>query len=136
MPQRTEERARRAHPILEIPDRWVEHEGHHVDDRSPLDTAITYYDNQRNGLRTFLTDGRLRLDNNISEQQLRYLVIGLHNWNFFENPSGLRWYTVFRSLIASCGLHGLEPQTYLDEVLRLAPHWSQTRMLELAPSTG
>lgn len=133
MPDRTEERARRARPILELLDRWIAHERGSVDERSPLAAAITYYDNQRNGLRAFLTDGRLRLDNNISEGQLRHLVVGRHNWNFFENESGLRWYAVFRSLIASCTLHGLEAKTYLDEVLRLAPHWPTTRMLELSP---
>jgi hypothetical protein len=94
---------------------------------------LTYYQNQYVGLRTFLSDGRLRLDNNISEQQLRHLVLGRHNWNYFENETGLKWYAVFRSLIASCKLHALEPQEYLDEILRLAPHWSTTRMIELSP---
>jgi hypothetical protein len=130
---RTEERARLARPILEVLDLWVEQQRACVDEKSPLAAAITYYDHQRNGLRAFLTDGRLRLDNNISEEQLRHLVLGRHNWNYFENESGLRWYAVFRSLIASCKLHGLDAKTYLDEVLRLAPHWPTTRMLELAP---
>jgi hypothetical protein len=133
MPARTDERARRAKPILELFDRWVERIRPRADDKSPLKAALTYYDNQREGLRTFLTDGRLRLDNNICEQQLRNLVLGRHNWNFFENEAGLNWYCVFRSLIASCGLHGLEPQDYLDEILRLAPHWPANRMLELSP---
>jgi len=38
-----------------------------------------------------------------------------------------------RSRIASCALHGIEPQEYLEEILRLAPHWSTKRMLELSP---
>lgn len=52
---------------------------------------------------------------------------------FFANEAGIAWYTTFRSLIASCGLHGINAQTYLEQVLRLAPHWPITRMLELAP---
>ena len=35
--------------------------------------------------------------------------------------------------IASCVLHGLNAEQYLEEVLRLAPHWPVTRVLELAP---
>ena len=62
------------------------------------------------------------------------LVLGLNNWQRFETPNGLRWYTVFRSLVASCKLHDLCPQRYLECVLRLAPHWPMQRMLELAPS--
>jgi transposase len=61
------------------------------------------------------------------------LILGEHNWQWFANETGLRWYTTFRSLIASCALHGLNAQSYLEQVLRLAPHWPVTRMLELAP---
>jgi len=35
--------------------------------------------------------------------------------------------------MASCPLHGLNPQLYLEQVLRLAPHWPVTRILELSP---
>lgn len=35
-------------------------------------------------------------------------------------------------MIASCRLHGLNPQDYLEQLLRLAPHWPVTRMIELA----
>jgi len=133
MPARTLERARRALPILTLFDRWIERVRSRADDKSPLAAAITYYENQRAGLRTFLTDGRLRIDNNICEQQLRNLVLGRHNWNFFENEAGLNRYCVFRSLIASCALHSLEPQDYLDEILRLAPHWPAMKMLALSP---
>ncbi len=61
----------------------------------------------------------------------------LHAWTATGSSSrcetGLQWYCVFRSLIASCALHQLNPQTYLEQVLRLAPHWPVHRMLELAP---
>ena len=133
MPGRTQERAEKAAPVLALFDAWIERHREHVDPRGPLDTAIGYYENQRDALRRFLEDGRLRLDNNISEGALRNLVLGRHNWNWFANETGLRWYTTFRSLIASCALHGLNAQDYLEQLLRLAPHWPVTRVLELAP---
>ena len=37
------------------------------------------------------------------------------------------------SLIASCQLHGIEPEGYLRDVLRVLPHWPKDRYLELAP---
>jgi transposase len=37
------------------------------------------------------------------------------------------------SLIASCKLHALEPEAYLDEVIRVMPYWPRERYLELAP---
>lgn len=133
MPDRTWRRAARARPILDILDRWIAKQRSTADPRGPLAAAITYYDNQREGLRRFLDDGRLRLDNNISEGELRKVVLGRGNWMFFENETGLAWYTTFRSLISSCALHGLNPQLYIEQLLRLAPYWPVNRVIELAP---
>jgi len=131
--ERTAERARRAKPLLELLDKWVEIHRGKVDPRGPLDKAIGYYENQRVALHRFIEDCRIRLSNNLSEQQLRNLAQGRDNWNFFANETGVRWYTTFRSLIASCRLHELNCATYLEEILRLAPHWPVTRVLDLAP---
>lgn len=133
MPERTAVRADKARPLLHLFDRWIERHRDTADARGPLRAAITYYDNQRAALHRFLEDGRLRLDNNLSEAQLRRLVLGRANWTYFANETGLDWYVTFRSLIASCHLHGLNPQQYLEQVLRLAPHWPVTRMIELSP---
>jgi transposase len=133
MPARTDARAVRARPVLALLDQWVARHRGAADPRGPLAAAIGYYDNQRDALRQFLIDGRLSLSNNRSEQALRNLALGRHNYLRFENATGLQWYTTFRSLIASCALHGLNPQRYLEDLLRLAPHWPVTRLLELSP---
>ncbi len=59
--------------------------------------------------------------------------MGQANWVFFANETGIAWHTTFRSLIASCLLHRLNPQLYLEQLLRLVPHWRKSRVLELAP---
>lgn len=38
---------------------------------------------------------------------MRNAIIDQANWTFFQNETGLRWYTTFRSLIASRALHRL-----------------------------
>jgi len=73
------------------------------------------------------------IHNNGSEAELRKVALGRANWMFFENETGLDWYCVFRSLNSSCGMHDLNPEIYLEKVLRLAPHWPVTRVLELSP---
>lgn len=133
MPKRTAERAAQAQPILDLLDQWIDDNHDAVDPRGPVHAGIGYYKNQRAALRRFLEDGRLRLDNNLSEQALRNLVLGRANWMSFANETGLKWYCVFRSLIASCNFHDHNPQNYLEEVLRLAPHWKASRVLELSP---
>lgn len=129
----TQLRRERSEPILKLFDDWIALNRSRVDPRSPLHAAIGYYENQRDALHRFLADGRIRLSNNWSEQALRKLVVGLANWIFFANETGIAWYTTFRSLIASCILHRLNPQIYLEQLLRLAPHWPKQRMLELSP---
>lgn len=133
MPERTRVRAERARPLLELFDAWIALQQGREDIGAPLQAAIGYYVNQRDGLRRFLEDGRLPIHNNGCEGQLRNLGMGRDNWRYFLNRTGLDWYTIFRSLIASCHLHRINPQTYLEEVLRLAPHWPATQMLQLSP---
>ena len=48
--------------------------------KSPLGQAITYALNNETALRFYCTDGRLNIDNNISERTLREYVIGRKNW--------------------------------------------------------
>lgn len=131
--EKTQRRAALAEPVLALFDAWMDRHRPTLIPRTPLAAAFTYADNQRVELRQFLEDGRLRIDNNVCEGQLRNLVLGQNNWQRFERETGLRWYTVFRSLIASAKLHGLCPQRYLECVLRLAPHWKKSRVLELSP---
>jgi transposase len=133
MPERTEVRAGRAQPLLKLLDAWVALHNGREDIGAPLQKAIGYYVNQRDGLLHFLKDGRLPIHNNGSEGQLRNLALGRDNWHYFLNRTGLNWYTTFRSLIASCHLHSLNPQIYLEEVLRLVPHWPVTQVLQLSP---
>ncbi|WP_437777394.1 transposase domain-containing protein [Sorangium sp. So ce1097] len=35
--------------------------------------------------------------------------------------------------MASCKLHGLDPEAYLADVLRVMPYWPRERYLELVP---
>jgi hypothetical protein len=96
--------------------------------------ALGYARNQRAALRRFLDDGRLPLDNNISEQHLRREVLGRKNWLFLGSDEGARANTIFVTLLASCQLHGIEPWAYLRDLLCLLPSWPKSRVLELAPA--
>jgi len=100
---------------------------------TPIDAAFGYLLNQRKPLRRFLDDGRLRLDNNPSELELRAEVVGQNNWLFCGSDAGVEWNTTLVSLIASCRMHGIEPWAYLRDVLSLLPGWKKDRVLELAP---
>ena len=130
---RTEERRKRAERILEAFKIWLEVEHLTALPKSPIGKAIAYALNHWVPLTRFLEDGRLRLDNNRSELELRRQAVGRKNWLFVGSDDGAEWNTIAVSLIASCELHGIEPWAYLRDVLILLPDWPKDRVLELAP---
>ena len=132
--KREEVRRQKSRPIADAFFDWCEQQAAHVLDETPISKALGYARNQRAALRRFLDDGRLPLDNNISEQHLRREVLGRKNWLFLGSDEGAHANTVFVTLLASCQLHGIEPWAYLRDLLCLLPSWPKSRVLELAPA--
>ncbi len=113
---------------------WDGTEGPPLLEDTPMYDAIRYARNQRKGLQRYLTDGRLPIDNNISERALRRQAVGRKNWLFVGSDDGARANAVFTSLIASAHRNDLEPWRYLRDLLCLLPTWPAHRVLELAPA--
>jgi hypothetical protein len=121
-------------PYVEAFFEWAHPEHQKVKGtRGPLSSALGYSINQEDALKRFLDDGRLSLDNNSSERALRTIATGRKAWLFVGSDDSAQSAAAFFSLIASCKLHGLEPEAYLRDVLRVLPHWPKDRYLELAP---
>lgn len=96
-------------------------------------SAFGYAVRHEEAFRKFLDDGRLRMTNNHSERALRNIAVGRRNWLFFGSDVHATAAANLFSLIASCQLHGLDPETYLRDLIRVLPHWPRDRYLELAP---
>jgi transposase len=101
--------------------------------RSSLRSALGYAHRQREPLSRFLDDGRLVLDNNRSERALRSVAVGRKAWLFAGSDDHATSASHFFTLVASAKLHGLDPEAYLRDLLRVLPHWPRDRYLELAP---
>lgn len=133
-----EEKLRRrqleAAPLVEAFFRYCDDEALKVLDETPISKAIGYARNQRGALSRFLTDGRLPIHNNHSENALRREALGRTNWLFLGSDEGGAVNATFVSLLASCQLHGIEPLGYLRDLLCLIPGWPSRRVLELAPA--
>lgn len=102
-------------------------------ERGLVATALGYAVRQEPALRRFLEDGRLRLENNAAERELRRVAVGRRNWLFFGSDDHADAAASLFSLIASCKLHALDPEAYLADVIRVMPYWPRARYLELAP---
>jgi transposase len=101
--------------------------------KSPLGDAVRYLTNQWAALQRFTEDGRLAIDNNRAENQLRVVAVGRKNWLFAGSFGGARRAALLYSLVQSCKLIDVPPFEYLKDVLlRIATH-PQHRIAQLTP---
>lgn len=127
-------RQEKSKPVVDAFFRWCDDEALKVDE-TPISTAIGYARNQREALCRFLTDGRLPIHNNSSENALRRQALGRRNWLFVGNDEGGEVNATLVTLLASCQMHGLEPLAYLRDLLCLLPSWPVQQVLALAPAS-
>jgi transposase len=129
-------RARRQYlrPHLEDFFAWAEVEHERVrDQRGLVRSALGYALRQKDALMRVLADGRLHLENNRSERELRRVAVGRKAWLFVGSHDHGEAAGHILSLVASARLHGLDPESYLRDVFRVLAHWPRDRHLELAP---
>jgi hypothetical protein len=102
-------------------------------ERGLLRTALGYVVRQKTALLRYLDDGRLVMDNNRSERELRRVAVGRKAWLFVGSDDHGQSAANLFSLIASARLHSLDPETYLRDLFRVLGHWPRDRHLELCP---
>lgn len=101
--------------------------------KSPLGEALTYLRNQLRYVAQYIRDGRLEIDNNGAERQLRGVAIGRKNWLFAGSMKGLHRAALLYSLVQSAKLARLEPWAYLKDVLDRLPNHPHSRIGDLLP---
>lgn len=113
---------------------WLDAQLGKVSRKSPIADAIRYGLNHWRGLTRFLEDGRIELDTNIVERSMRPVALTRKNALFAGHDDGAENWAILASLIETCKLHGINPQTYLADVLnRLVNLWPNDRLDELTP---
>ncbi|NUN15631.1 MAG: IS66 family transposase [Myxococcales bacterium] len=132
--KRRRHREERSAPIVKRFFAWCAEEHSKVLDDSPIKAALKYALNQQKALERFLSDGRLPLHNNASENALRRQAVGRKNWLFIGSEDGGTANARFVSLLASCQLHQIEPWAYLRDLFCLLSNWPQNDILQLAPA--
>lgn len=101
--------------------------------KSPEGRAVRYTLKNWTALTRYCEDGDLEIDNNATERAIRGVAVGRNNWVFFGSDQGGKTAAVLRSFVASCQRAGVDPFTWLKDVLsRIAAH-PITRLAELLP---
>jgi len=102
--------------------------------KSALAQAVTYALNQWQALCRYTEDGRLTIDNNVSERRLRDQAIGRKNWLFLGSEQAGERAAVIYTIVAGAKRHRLEPWAYLtDVILQLAVDANPEALQHLLP---
>ena len=100
---------------------------------NPLTKALAYVHERRVGLRVFLDDPEVSIDTNHIERALRPIPTGRKNWLFCWTEVGAKHTGIVQSLIATCRLQGIDPYTYLIDVLQRVGQHPASRVADLTP---
>lgn len=133
--ERAKLRQERTAPILEKLKRWFTATCAAEPPSSALHGACAYPLNHWFALTRFLQDGRISLDNNLCEQQLRDIATGRKNYLFAgSHPAAVRAARIY-SLTRTCIQHRVAPFPYFMDVLAKlgSGAWTGDRLDELLP---
>lgn len=100
---------------------------------NPFVQALQYLRTRRLGLEVFLTDPDVPIDTNHLERALRAIPMGRRNWLFTWTELGAEHVGIAQSLIVTCRLHGVDPYTYLVDVLQRVSSHPAAGVAELTP---
>ena len=115
--QRRAVRQAETKPLMEALKARLEATKDGISRQSTLVGAINYALERWVGLTRFLEDGRLEPDTNIVERSIRPIGIGKKNSLFCGNEGGGETWAILASLLNTCKLQGVDPETYLADIL-------------------
>jgi transposase len=129
---RREIRASQAIPVLALVNARLAELERRALPKSALAKAVWYARNQWRALCRYTEDGRLSIDNNVSERTLRHQAIGRKNWLFLGSQQAGPRAAILFTILAGAKRHRIEPWTYLRELL-LRLHDDDPRLDEMLP---
>jgi transposase len=104
-------------PILNALKKWLDEIKPKVLPDSKLGDAISYTLNQWDYLTRYTEDGRMPIDNNLLERDIRIFATGRKSWLFSDTVDGAKASAVIYSLMLTCRACGVEPLAWLRHVL-------------------
>lgn len=120
--QRFQLRQKKSKPLMDKFKAWLDSIYPTVLPQSVLGKAIHYCLNLWAGLTRFLDDGRLEIDNNLTEQSIKPLVIARKNFLFCASVDGAKALCMHFGFIQTAKKHGHDPYHYYVRLLKSIPH--------------
>lgn len=118
--KRRKKRQKHSKPLVDEFLAWVENSPFYG--KNALAKAAEYTLNRANGLKAFLDDGRIEIDNNPAENAIRPNVIGRKNWLFSVSEAGAKANAICLSIAETAKANGVDFYQYLVKLLRDLPN--------------
>lgn len=128
--ERYQLRQEKSKPIVDEFNAWLDKIAPTVLPKSALGNAVNYCIKYRQGLMKFLEDGRLEIDNNLTEQAIKPLVIARKNFLFCDSVAGAKSLCMHFSLIQTAKAHGWDPYNYYRILLKSLPYCKTVEQYE------
>jgi len=102
--------------------------------QSPLGKAVRYALAEWKSVQNHLRDGRLEIDNNLTENAIRPSAVGKKNYLFIGHPDAGWRSAVIYTVIASCRRHGIDPWVYIKDVFTRLPALTTSALPDFLPA--
>jgi len=101
--------------------------------KHPMAEAVNYTLSQWAELNVFCSDGAVPIDNNVSEREMKRVVLNRKNSLFVGNTRGGRTAAILASLTSTCRRHEVDPQLYLTQLLMNLPEIKVSKLSDWLP---
>lgn len=118
--KRRKKRQKYSKPIVDKFFEWVEMSPFYG--KNALAKAAEYTLNRVDGLKAFLNDGRIEIDNNPAENAIRPNVLGRKNWLFSVSEAGAKANAICLSIAETAKSNGVDFYEYIKKLLTELPN--------------
>jgi transposase len=132
--ERRAARQAKSRAIIEDLEPWFTTKLGLISQKTKLAEAIRYALSRWQGLTRFIDDGRIEIDSNTVERSIRPIALNRKNALFAGSDGGGEHWAIIASLIETCKLNGVDPQTYLaDAITSIVNGHPQSQIDDLLP---
>jgi transposase len=131
--ERLKVRQEQAVPILKALQEWMIEQYKGVTPKSPIGEALAYSMKRWDKLSAYTMDGRLEIDNNRIENQIRPIALGRKNYLFAGSHESAQRIAMIYSLLGTCKANGVDPLKWLTNVFEQIPNRTVNDLSSLLP---
>ena len=113
----------RVKPLVDALHLWMKQQRARISGKSHIGKALNYMLTRWDAFARFIDDGRICISNNAAERSVRAVALGRKAWLFAGSDRGGERAAIVYALIYTAKLNGVDPLTWLADVLaRIGDH--------------